>query len=126
MPAKARHSGITAAQLTKWAIVVLTTKGFTVWRQNNLAVPGRKFIGLKGVPDVIGYDREGRAVYCEVKAGADRLSEAQIDFMNSASKAGCRTFISHDKGGAMTLQAWADYTMTILHRVKNDPGGGDQ
>ena len=126
MPAKARSAGLTAAQLTKWAIVVLTTKGFTVWRQNNLAVPGRKFIGLKGVPDVIGYDQEGRAVYCEVKAAGDRLSEAQIDFMANASKAGCRTFISHDKAGAMTLQTWADYTMTVLHRVKNDPGGGDQ
>lgn len=126
MPAKARNAGITAAQLTKWAIVVLTTKGFTVWRQNNLAVPGRKFIGLKGVPDVIGYDKEGRAVYCEVKAGEDRLSEAQIDFMSSASKAGCRTYISHDKGGAMTIQTWADYMMTFLHRVKNDPGEGDQ
>ena len=126
MPAKARHSGITASQLTKWAIVVLTAKGFTVWRQNNLAVPGRKFIGLKGVPDVIGYDKEGRAVYCEVKAGADRLSEAQIHFMDSASKAGCWTFISHDKGGAMTLQTWADFMMTALHRVKNDPVGGDQ
>lgn len=126
MPAKTRRDSISSAALTKWAIVVLTTKGFTVWRQNNLSVPGRKFIGLKGVPDVIGYDRDGRAVYCEVKAGGDRLSEAQIDFMTSASKSGCRTFICRDRAGAMSLENWADYVMTISHRIKNDPGGGDQ
>ena len=126
MPTKTRHPGLTASQLTKWALVNLTARGYTVWRQNNLSVPGRKFIGLKGVPDVIGYGKEGRAVWCEVKATGDRLSEAQIEFLNAAHRAGCWTFISYDDAGAMRLSSWPDYSMKIVDRIRNDAGASDQ
>jgi Holliday junction resolvase len=67
--------------------------GFTVWRQNNLAVRGRKFIGKKGMPDIIGYDNQGCAVWCEVKTINDKLSQHQVDFMADAMNAGCKVFI---------------------------------
>jgi hypothetical protein len=82
-----------------------------VWRQNNLRVPGRKFIGMKGMPDIIGHSQDGRAVYCEVKTEGDRLSQDQIDFMDAAHKAGCQVWISKGFRGLSAFQSWADYTM---------------
>jgi hypothetical protein len=108
---------MTASELTKWAIAMLNLYGDTVWRNNNLAVKGRKFIGRKGVPDIIGYDREGRSVWCEVKTKTDRLSEDQEDFLNEAHKAGCRCYIARFDKSAI-LQSWADYKM--LRDTKGD------
>lgn len=125
MPTRVRKESIPANQLTKWALVVLTTKGCKVWRQNNLAAPGRKFIGMRGLPDVVGYDAEGHAVYCEVKAVGDKLSDAQIAFMSDASKAGCKTFIAYEHNGAMMLKQWADYVMTVLYPVSHESRTGD-
>jgi hypothetical protein len=108
---------MTASELTKWAIAMLNLKGNIVWRNNNLAVRGRKFVGRKGVPDIIGYDKEGRSVWCEVKTKNDRLSDDQEDFLNEAHKAGCRCYIvTCDKNP--TLQSWADYKM--LRDTKGD------
>jgi hypothetical protein len=105
---------MTASELTKWAITILEIKGNVVWRNNNLAVKGRKFIGRKGVPDIIGWDGKiGRAIWCEVKTARDRLSEHQINFLNDASKAGCFCYIAYEDKSkdCITLQTWADYRM---------------
>lgn len=102
---------MTASELTKWAIAMLQLRGNVVWRNNNLAVPGRKFIGRKGVPDVIGWDnKDGRAVWCEIKTKNDRLSEDQTQFLDEAHKAGCRVYIVRFDKSAI-LQSWADYRM---------------
>jgi|LakMenEpi03Aug12_release.lakeMendotaPanAssembly.Ray.scaffolds.fasta_scaffold1396734_1 hypothetical protein len=99
-------------ELTKWAILMLQWEGCTVWRNNNLAVRGRKFIGKKGVPDIIGYDRDGKSVWCEVKAGDDKLSEDQINFMDEATRAGCRCYIARSDGSNL-LQEWTDWITHI-------------
>ena len=102
---------MTASELTKWAIAILDLRHSTVWRNNNLAVKGRKFIGRKGVPDVIGWDRrDGRAVWCEIKTKNDRLSEDQIRFLDEANKAGCHCYMVTFNKSAI-LQSWADYRM---------------
>ena len=75
---------MTANELTKEAIQTLNKNGCFVWRNNNLAVRGRTFIGLKGVPDVVGFTNQGIAVYCETKAIGDKLSTYQIAFLNLA------------------------------------------
>jgi len=97
----------TASKLTEYALYELAMMGFTVWRQNNLSVPGRKFIGKRGMSDIIGYDEGGYAVYCEVKTINDKLSQHQIDFMTDATDAGCRVFICmQDKDFNVTLKNW--------------------
>ena len=98
-----------ANKLTQWAINVLSADGSQVWRNNNLAVKGRKFIGRKGVPDIVGYDITGIAIYCEVKSGKDKLSEEQITFMTHATSMGCQTLIATDKDGDYKIVIFNEY-----------------
>ena len=98
----------TAGEITKWAIAELTGMGFFVWRANNIAIPGRKFIGLKGMSDIIGYDQGGVAVWCEVKTINDKISIHQIEFLDRATNAGCRCFIAkQDKEYEVQLKNWS-------------------
>ena len=108
---------LTAGQLTRWAETRLMEAGHEVWRQNNIAVRGRKFTGRKGVPDIIGHTSEGLAVYCEVKTEGDRLSDDQTAFLSKASRAGCVTLIAYQRSGVLHLKSWADFAMIQA----NDP-----
>ncbi len=98
----------TASELTKFAIIELTLKGFVVWRANNIAVPGRKFIGKRGMSDIIGYDfKDGKSVWCEVKTINDKISKYQTNFLDFAMCSGCHTFIcTQDKDGKVILKSW--------------------
>ena len=79
----------TASELTKMMIDHLSSKGLEVWRNNNLAVKGRTFIGRKGVPDIIGYDKKyGQFVACEIKKLGDRISPDQLVFLTNLGIAG--------------------------------------
>ena len=79
----------TASELTKMMLEYLKDNGNDVWRNNNLAVRGRTFIGRKGVPDIIGYSKKyGTFVACEVKAIGDKISSEQLMFLNELSYAG--------------------------------------
>ena len=94
-----------ASELTKMMLEFLKNGGNEVWRNNNLAVRGRAFIGRKGVPDIIGYNKKyGYFVCCEIKAIADRLSADQIVFLEELSMAG---------GTAMLCQQVRDETIKI-------------
>jgi hypothetical protein len=98
----------TASELTKFALRELSLLGYTVWRANNIAVPGRKFIGRKGMSDIIGYDKSGVSVWCEVKTANDKLSTEQIVFLTMAADAGCRCFIAiQDKEYGVQLKKWS-------------------
>lgn len=79
---------LSKGEIRKQAIETLEKRGCNVWPQNNLAVPGRKFIGRKGVPDIIGYTKAGLYVGCEVKAKGDTLSKEQLDFLIDLKKCG--------------------------------------
>jgi len=98
---------MTANELTKEAIQTLNKNGCFVWRNNNLAVRGRTFIGLKGVPDVVGFHtKSGVAVYCEIKAIGDKLSSYQISFLNLAKTANCFCYIATEENGKLTLKEY--------------------
>lgn len=100
---------LTASQITKYALEVLNAWGYYVWRNNNLSVPGRKFIGEKGVSDIIGYHKQtGQAVYCEVKTINDKFSESQMLFMNRANQAGCICLVAHQVNKQIKLDYWTD------------------
>jgi hypothetical protein len=79
----------TASDLTKMMLDYLNGRGMEVWRNNNLAVKGRAFIGKKGVPDIIGYDKKyGQFVACEIKKLGDRISPEQLTFLSMLGIAG--------------------------------------
>lgn len=95
------------SQITIDALNELTFRGCKVWRNNNVAIRGRKFIGELGVPDIIGFHRtSGVAVYCEVKTINDRFSNEQIIFMNRAKLAKCFCFVASDNKGKVILKEW--------------------
>ncbi len=101
---------LTVSQITSEAIKILESRFCFVWRQNNLAVKGRAFIGLKGVPDIIGYNKyTGVSVYCEVKTINDKMSQYQIDFMNKAKTSGCHCLIATDQDGQVVLNEWTNH-----------------
>jgi hypothetical protein len=98
---------LTVSQITMTAIKILESRFCFVWRQNNLAVRGRTFTGLKGVPDIIGFQKfTGVAVYCEVKTLTDKMSQYQIDFMNRAKTSGCHCLVATDVNGEVVLKEW--------------------
>lgn len=96
---------MTASDLTKMMLDYLKERGNDVWRNNNLAVKGRSFIGRKGVPDIIGYSKKyGQFIGCEVKAIGDRVSPEQMSFLINLAMAG---------GIAMICQQFRDETITV-------------
>ena len=95
----------TASELTKMMIDYLGERGMEVWRNNNLAVKGRAFIGRKGVPDIIGYDRKhGQFVGCEIKKLGDRISPEQFTFLTQLGLAG---------GASMLCSQTSDETIKL-------------
>lgn len=95
----------TASELTKMMIDYLGSRGMEVWRNNNLAVKGRAFIGRKGVPDIIGYDRKhGQFVGCEIKKLGDRISREQFTFLTQLGLAG---------GASMLCSQTSDETIKL-------------
>ena len=103
---------MTASDLTKMMIDYLKGRGNDVWRNNNLAVKGRSFIGRKGVPDVIGYSKKyGQFIACEVKAIGDRVSPDQMSFLTNLAIAG---------GVAMICQQIRDES--IIVKIFNQDG----
>jgi hypothetical protein len=64
---------------------------------------------MKGVPDIIGHDLAGVAVYAEIKTTGDRLSQDQIDFMNNAAARDCRAYIVREESGQPNIEKWEDY-----------------
>jgi hypothetical protein len=98
---------LTSGIITKQAIEELNNRGCNVWRNNNLAVKGRAFIGLRGVPDIVGFHKfTAVAVYCEVKTINDRMSEHQVNFMYKAKQSGCMCLIATDDNGKVKLTEW--------------------
>ena len=96
---------LSASNLTKMMLDFLKDGGNEVWRNNNLAVRGRAFIGRKGVPDIIGYNKKyGYFVCVEIKAIADRMSSDQMMFLDDVGNAG---------GTAMICQQLRDESIRV-------------
>ena len=71
---------LTANDLTKLALEYLNARGHFVWRSNNIRVPGRTFIGKKGVSDIQGITKGGVGLFVEVKIPPDIKSKEQESF----------------------------------------------
>lgn len=88
------------------ALKELAWRGHDCWRQNNIAVRGRTFIGRRGVSDIIGITKDGHWVVAEVKTLNDRLSDDQILFLNDIKKAGGEVYIACQVGNTVELKEW--------------------
>ena len=99
-----------ASELTRMMLTFLENGGNEVWRNNNLAVRGRAFIGRKGVPDIIGYNKKyGFFVCCEIKAIGDRMSADQIVFLEELSLAGGCAMLCHQvRDGSIIVKIYKD------------------
>lgn len=110
--------------LTQQVIKVLSMKNYHVWRQNNGAVYDptlKKFranSSTPGIPDVLGFNKStGRFVCAEIKAGKDRLSKEQKEFMMTAAAAGCMTFVIKTSEDIENMIKALDYADRIIHRA---------
>lgn len=98
---------LTAGEITEKAINELRYRNCFVWRNNNISVRGRKFIGLKGVPDIVGFHIiTGAAVYCEVKTANDRLSKEQKEFLSKAKESGCHVLLATEAENKFILKGY--------------------
>lgn len=99
---------LTKGEIRESALKELSYKGYQVWRQNNIAVKGRKFIGRLGVADIMGFDKNtGRVVACEIKTVNDRLSDDQKEFLTDVKKAnGIALIAKQSETGAVVLEPW--------------------
>ena len=104
---------LSASEITQTAIKILTLNGFEVWRNNNLAVRGRKFIGRKGAADITGYEkRTGKRCECEVKAGKDILSKDQHEFLSDVALNGGYALIALQEGNRTVIRYYYEVVGT--------------
>lgn len=86
-------------QIRELAIDFFSVCGYDCWINNNIAIKGRRFIGRKGVPDIIGFNKQtGEFFGCEVKANGDKLSKEQKDFLISLNKSAGVGYVVEDDG----------------------------
>lgn len=88
------------------ALKELKLRGYDVWRNNNIAVRGRKFIGRRGVSDIIGKTKDGRWVACEVKTVNDKISDDQKQFLNDLKHSGGIALLAVQKGSQVVVIEW--------------------
>lgn len=115
MRRNALNRELTAGEITKYAIQLLELRGWECWRQNQLRVRGRKFVGRLGLGDIIGFNRcTGIMLICEVKTINDVLSDDQETLLSILKKAGGMALVATDdkKGGVEIL----DYQQYKLQR----------
>ena len=71
----------------KAILEMLKYKGIFAWRQNNMPVATRDgyraFIGMPGLPDIIGVLPGGRFLGIEVKSDTGKQSDKQLDFQRA-------------------------------------------
>lgn len=93
---------LTAAEITKEALLKLKARGCVVWRNATWTAGRRRNIVKRGISDVIGYTSKGLFVACEVKTDGDVFSEEQIDFLNGIkSRGGIALWATQFKDGVI-------------------------
>lgn len=94
---KEKYEGLSSNDITKLALIRLENRNCIVWRQNQIPVRGRRFIGKKGQSDIMGFQKcTGLIVACEVKKIGDTLSDDQICFLASIKASGGLALVAVD------------------------------
>jgi hypothetical protein len=76
---------VMSGRLTNGIVKYLNMLGHFAYRSNSTGrqLPGGKWIptaGIRGVADITGVAKDGKALFCEVKYGKDTMSDYQTDF----------------------------------------------
>lgn len=101
---QAKFEALTAAEITESALIQLKYRGWECWRQNQIPVRGRNFIGKEGLSDIIGFHKfTGLMLMCEVKTQKDILSANQKALLTQLKLAGGIALLALDdkKGGVI-------------------------
>ena len=85
---------MTANELTKQIIEYCILSGHYVSRINNTPSRRRKGTVKKGVPDILGCDKYGKALGIEVKT-TDKQSKDQIKYQEEIEKRGGTYILAH-------------------------------
>lgn len=105
---------LTKSEITAQAIKMMTWGGYECWRQNNARTRrGYVFQGLKGVSDILGFNRfTALFMVCEVKTVSDSLRPEQIVFLTKVTNAGGIALIAtQDEKGNVILVQFKDYLL---------------
>jgi hypothetical protein len=108
MAVKPKITHLTKDIIRESALKELRLRGYDVWRQNNIPVRGRKFIGRKGVSDIIGLTKDCRWVACEVKTLNDKLSDDQTKFLNDIKNSGGMAYLAIQQGSHVAVVEWEE------------------
>ena len=101
---------LTSSDITKIARLMLHQRGVYCWRQNQIPVKGRRFVGEPGQSDLIGFNKyTGQFVACEVKAKGDALSDSQRDFLKMVKAAKGIAVIACERLGRVQMVDIEDY-----------------
>lgn len=96
--------------LTAKTISYLEFLGCSVWRENNIAAPKRRFVGKKGKSDIAGVTKNGIGLYVEIKTPGDRMSKDQKEFQRMILKTGALYFIVERYSDWETISEKLKYT----------------
>jgi len=70
--------------------------GCVCWRNNQIPVPGRRFVGLPGVSDILGCFRGAFfSIECKSKNGV--VSKSQQDFLDRINRVGGIGLVAYSK-----------------------------
>lgn len=80
-------------QVLRACLDYLTLRGIFHWRANQGVIPTpngsyRRFVGLRGVADILGVLQTGRFLAVEVKRPGGRLSDEQKTFLGRVAELG--------------------------------------
>jgi hypothetical protein len=86
-------NAVTESAVLRACLDYLALKGVYAWRQNQGAIPlkdggYRRFVGLKGVSDILGVLDGGRVLAVEVKKPGGKLSREQKAFLDAVRERG--------------------------------------
>lgn len=83
-------------ELVNWAISYICLKGHYAWRNNSGRIPleynGKKRfikIGEKGLPDVLGYTKNGLFIGIECKIRPNKPTPMQLFQIENMKRSGC-------------------------------------
>jgi len=93
--------------LTSKTIRAFNAAGHFVWRNNQVHVPGRRFIGGRGVADIIGISKTGQFLAVEIKIPPDKMSKEQDKFHDEIrQRGGCSIVFQKESDIYNILRRW--------------------
>lgn len=97
-----RDGGLSETIIQRQIMDWLSAKGYFFYRNNNITVPGRAFVGKRGVADIVAIlpvyrDGEALGVYLgiEAKSAKGKQSEHQTQFESDITRIGGKYVLAH-------------------------------